>query len=87
MKGDIAMAIADYSQAIRFKPQDDDMYFRRAEMYEKSSETLLAMEDYAKVSCPLHTEMRLSSSAFEVFFLSSASIASALKNNFLLFLS
>ncbi|XP_072135606.1 uncharacterized protein ttc6 [Mobula birostris] len=44
-KGDITMAIINYSQGLKCRP-DDDVYFRRAEMYEASNDLLLAMEDY-----------------------------------------
>ncbi|XP_059812571.1 uncharacterized protein ttc6 [Hypanus sabinus] len=44
-KGDIIMAIINYSQGLKCRP-DDDVYFRRAEMYEASNDLLLAMEDY-----------------------------------------
>ncbi|XP_051871501.1 uncharacterized protein ttc6 [Pristis pectinata] len=44
-KGDITMAIINYSQGLKCRP-DDDIYFRRAEMYEANNDLLLAMEDY-----------------------------------------
>ncbi|XP_059505178.1 uncharacterized protein ttc6 isoform X2 [Stegostoma tigrinum] len=44
-KGDITMAIINYSQGLKCRP-DDDIYFKRAEMYEKNNDLLLAMEDY-----------------------------------------
>ncbi len=33
--GDAAMAIVNYTQAIKFNPDDDESYFLRAEMYEQ----------------------------------------------------
>ncbi|XP_067848274.1 uncharacterized protein ttc6 [Heptranchias perlo] len=44
-KGDITMAIINYSQGLKCRP-DDDVYFRRAEMYEENNDLLMAMEDY-----------------------------------------
>ncbi|XP_048456382.1 uncharacterized protein ttc6 [Rhincodon typus] len=44
-KGDITLAIINYSQGLKCRP-DDDIYFKRAEMYEKNNDLLLAMEDY-----------------------------------------
>ncbi|XP_060684942.1 uncharacterized protein ttc6 [Hemiscyllium ocellatum] len=44
-KGDITMAIINYSQGLKCRP-DADIYFKRAEMYEKNNDLLLAMEDY-----------------------------------------
>jgi hypothetical protein len=32
---DITMSIISYTQAIKCQPDDDDAYFRRAEMYEE----------------------------------------------------
>ena len=50
VRGETTLAIINYTQAIKCRPEDDDNYFKRAEMYEKRNEILLAMEDYAKVS-------------------------------------
>lgn len=50
MRGNTTQAIFDYTQTIRCKPDDAGTYFKRAMMYEKIGKTLLAMEDYAKVS-------------------------------------
>ncbi|XP_067895393.1 uncharacterized protein ttc6 isoform X2 [Heterodontus francisci] len=44
-KGDITMAIINYSQGLKCRP-DGDVYFKRAEMYEQSNDLLVAMEDY-----------------------------------------
>ncbi|XP_072423984.1 uncharacterized protein ttc6 [Chiloscyllium punctatum] len=44
-KGDITMAIINYSQGLKCR-SDADIYFKRAEMYEKNNDLLLAMEDY-----------------------------------------
>ncbi|XP_078263288.1 uncharacterized protein ttc6 isoform X2 [Rhinoraja longicauda] len=44
-KGDITMAIINYSQGLKCRP-DEDIYFRRAELYEASNDLLMAMEDY-----------------------------------------
>ncbi|XP_069772876.1 uncharacterized protein ttc6 isoform X2 [Narcine bancroftii] len=44
-KGDITMAIINYSQGLKCRPHGD-IYFRRAEMYEADNDLFLAMEDY-----------------------------------------
>ncbi|XP_041070110.1 uncharacterized protein ttc6 [Carcharodon carcharias] len=44
-KGDITMAIINYSQGLKCRP-DSDVYFKRAEMFEKKNDLLMAMEDY-----------------------------------------
>ncbi|XP_055496523.1 uncharacterized protein ttc6 isoform X4 [Leucoraja erinacea] len=44
-KGDITMAIINYSQGLKCRP-DADIYFRRAQLYEASNDMLMAMEDY-----------------------------------------
>lgn len=49
-QGDNTSAIINYSSAIQCCPTDDDIYFRRAEMYFEENQLLLAMDDYAKVS-------------------------------------
>lgn len=49
-KGDITMSIVNYTRAIKARPEDDEAYFRRAQMFEKSNEKSLAIDDYAKVS-------------------------------------
>lgn len=48
-RGETTSAIISYTQAIKAKPDKADIYFRRAQVYEKKDEILLAMEDYAKV--------------------------------------
>ncbi|MGH0182080.1 UNVERIFIED_CONTAM: hypothetical protein FKN15_017838 [Acipenser sinensis] len=49
-KGDITMSIVNYTRAIKARPEDDEAYFRRAQMFEKSNEKSLAIDDYAKAS-------------------------------------
>ncbi len=49
-RGETTLALFSYTQAIKVKPNDAEIYFKRAKMYEKTGEILLAMEDYAKVS-------------------------------------
>ena len=44
------MAIVNYSQTIKLDPEDHDAFFKRAEMYEKRGEMLLALEDYREVT-------------------------------------
>lgn len=46
---DITLAILNYSQAIKCRPKDADLYFKRGEMYEKTNK-VLAIDDYSKVS-------------------------------------
>ncbi|KAM5336951.1 tetratricopeptide repeat protein 6 [Glossophaga mutica] len=46
-KKDITLAILNYTQAIKCKPTDADMYFRRGEMYEIANR-VLAMDDFSK---------------------------------------
>lgn len=48
-QGDKSLAIINYTLALRIKPTDDEIYFKRAQMYEED-DLLLAMDDYAKVS-------------------------------------
>lgn len=48
--GDNTMAIINYSSAIQCSSTDDDIYFRRAELYFEENQLLLAVDDYAKVS-------------------------------------
>lgn len=49
-RGETTLALFSYTKAIKVKPDDAEIYFKRAKMYEKMGEILLAMEDYAKVS-------------------------------------
>ncbi|XP_060031436.1 tetratricopeptide repeat protein 6 isoform X2 [Erinaceus europaeus] len=46
-KNDTTLAIINYSLAIKCKPTDADMYFRRGEMYELENK-VLAMDDFSK---------------------------------------
>ncbi|XP_021058189.1 tetratricopeptide repeat protein 6 isoform X1 [Mus pahari] len=46
-KKDITLAILNYSQAIKCRPKDADLYFKRGEMYEKTNK-VLAIDDYSK---------------------------------------
>ncbi|XP_036912311.1 tetratricopeptide repeat protein 6 isoform X2 [Sturnira hondurensis] len=54
-KKDITLAILNYSQAIKCKPTDADIYFRRGEMYEITNR-VLAIDDFAK--CILYNPTR-----------------------------
>ncbi|KAM9013875.1 tetratricopeptide repeat protein 6 [Ara ararauna] len=47
-QGNNTFAIISYSTAIKCNPTDDDVYFRRAELYFEQNQFLLAMDDYAK---------------------------------------
>ncbi|XP_055464683.1 tetratricopeptide repeat protein 6 [Psammomys obesus] len=44
---DFTLAILNYSQAIKCRPTDADLYFRRGELYEKTNK-VLAMDDFSK---------------------------------------
>ncbi|XP_031212107.1 tetratricopeptide repeat protein 6 isoform X2 [Mastomys coucha] len=46
-KNDITLAILNYSQAIKCRPKDANLYFKRGEMYEKTNK-VLAIDDYSK---------------------------------------
>ncbi|XP_075803800.1 tetratricopeptide repeat protein 6 isoform X1 [Microtus pennsylvanicus] len=46
-KKEITLAILNYSQAIKCRPKDSDLYFKRGEMYEKTNR-MLAIDDYSK---------------------------------------
>lgn len=48
-KKELTLAILNYSQAIKCRPKDADLYFKRGEMYEKTNR-VLAIDDYSKVS-------------------------------------
>lgn len=48
-KNDLTLAILNYSQAIKCRPKDADLYFKRGEMYELTNK-LLAIDDFSKVS-------------------------------------
>ncbi|XP_053528490.1 tetratricopeptide repeat protein 6 isoform X3 [Artibeus jamaicensis] len=54
-KKDITLAILNYTQAIKCKPTDADIYFRRGEMYEITNR-VLAMDDFSK--CILYDPTR-----------------------------
>ena len=45
---DVTMAVTNLNQAIKLQPNNADIYMRRANLYEKRGQILLAMEDYAK---------------------------------------
>lgn len=47
---DITLAILNYTQAIKLKPTDADIYFRRGEMHELTNK-FLAIDDFSTVSC------------------------------------
>lgn len=53
-QGNNTFAIISYSSAIKCSPTDDDVYFRRAELYFEENQFLLAMDDYTKVSLLFH---------------------------------
>ncbi|XP_077625369.1 tetratricopeptide repeat protein 6 [Crocuta crocuta] len=44
---DVTLAILNYTQAIKCKPTDADIYFRRGEMYEIANK-ILAIDDFSK---------------------------------------
>lgn len=46
-KNDITLAILNYSQAIKCRPKDASLYFKRGEMYEKTNK-VLAIDDFSK---------------------------------------
>ncbi|XP_031524034.1 tetratricopeptide repeat protein 6 isoform X4 [Papio anubis] len=46
-KKDVTMAILNYTQAIKCRPTDADIYFRRGEMYEIANK-VLAIDDFSK---------------------------------------
>ncbi|XP_029340827.1 tetratricopeptide repeat protein 6 isoform X2 [Mus caroli] len=46
-KKDVTLAILNYSQAIKCRPKDADLYFKRGEMYETTNK-VLAIDDYSK---------------------------------------
>ncbi|XP_059135977.1 tetratricopeptide repeat protein 6 isoform X2 [Peromyscus eremicus] len=46
-KKDYTLAILNYSQAIKCRPRDADLYFKRGELYEKTN-SVLAIDDYSK---------------------------------------
>uniref|UniRef100_A0A8C8TIZ2 Tetratricopeptide repeat domain 6 n=1 Tax=Peromyscus maniculatus bairdii TaxID=230844 RepID=A0A8C8TIZ2_PERMB len=46
-KKDYTLAILNYSQAIKCRPKDADLYFKRGELYEKTN-SVLAIDDYSK---------------------------------------
>nr|XP_048271664.1 tetratricopeptide repeat protein 6 isoform X1 [Myodes glareolus]XP_048271666.1 tetratricopeptide repeat protein 6 isoform X1 [Myodes glareolus] len=46
-KKELTLAILNYSQAIKCRPKDADLYFKRGEMYEKTNK-VLAIDDYSK---------------------------------------
>nr|XP_021515475.1 tetratricopeptide repeat protein 6 [Meriones unguiculatus] len=52
---DFTLAILNYSQAIKCRPTDADLYFRRGELYEKTNK-VLAMDDFSK--CIHHDPQR-----------------------------
>ncbi|XP_059543492.1 uncharacterized protein LOC132230269 [Myotis daubentonii] len=47
---EVTLAILNYTKAIKLKPRDADIYFRRGEMYELTNK-FLAMDDFSTVSC------------------------------------
>ncbi|KAM7154759.1 tetratricopeptide repeat protein 6 [Molossus nigricans] len=55
-KKDITLAILNYTQAIKCKPTDADIYFRRGEMYEITNK-LLAIDDFS--TCILYDPKRI----------------------------
>ena len=45
--GDLTMAIAQYSEAIRLHPEDPSIYYERARLYDQRGDSRLALEDLA----------------------------------------
>lgn len=43
------MAVVNYSQVIKLAPDNEEPYFQRASIFEKTGDMLLAMEDYGSV--------------------------------------
>ncbi|XP_040598979.1 tetratricopeptide repeat protein 6 [Mesocricetus auratus] len=54
-KKDITLAILNYSQAIKCRPKDADLYFKRGELYETTNR-VLAIDDFSK--CILYDPKR-----------------------------
>lgn len=49
-QGNRSLAIINYTLAMRLRPTDDEIYYRRGEIYEEEGDIVMAMTDYAKVS-------------------------------------
>ncbi|XP_069883001.1 tetratricopeptide repeat protein 6 isoform X1 [Dipodomys merriami] len=64
-KNDMTLAILNYTQAIKCKPTDAEIYFRRGVVYEKTNR-VLAMDDYSKcIACdPKRTDALLKRGLF-----------------------
>lgn len=45
--GDLTMAIAQYTEAIRLHPEDPSIYYERARLYDQRGDSRLALEDLA----------------------------------------
>eukprot|EP00118_Oscarella_pearsei_P015724 m.143590 g.143590 ORF g.143590 m.143590 type:complete len:1883 (+) comp38394_c1_seq23:49-5697(+) len=60
-KGDLTMAIANYSLAIKLEPNNGEAYYRRAQFFERRKDFVSALEDYAMAS-------KLIPSKLEAFF-------------------
>lgn len=45
-KHDIPLAIVNYSQAIKYNPNDYQAFYKRAKMYELKGDIRMAMDDY-----------------------------------------
>lgn len=45
-RNDTSLAIVNYSQAIKYNPNDYQTYFKRAKMYEARGDFRMAMDDY-----------------------------------------
>ncbi|KAM8780252.1 tetratricopeptide repeat protein 6 [Rhynchonycteris naso] len=55
-KNDFILAIVNYTQAIKCRPMDADLYFRRGEMYEITNK-VLAIDDFSK--CIFYDSQRI----------------------------
>ncbi len=45
-RNDVALAIVNYSQSIKYDPNNYEAYYKRAKMYEKKGDIRMAMDDY-----------------------------------------
>lgn len=45
-KNDIQLAIVNYSQAIKYNPNDYQAYYKRAKLYEQRGDFRMAMDDF-----------------------------------------
>lgn len=48
-QGNNHLAMINYTLALRYRPTDPEIYYKRGEIHEEEGELILAMEDYSKV--------------------------------------